>query len=252
MNPHHVFQSDWTWTGERFEPDVQITVDDNGRIIEVGRLGLKPTKRLSQRALLPGFVNAHSHAFQRGLRGRGEEFPDGAGGFWTWREAMYRLVQDLDGDAFYRLCLQTFREMRAAGITTVGEFHYLHHSSDAADFAFDALTLRAASASRIPVSTDDNACSRRSPCSCPKWVQDTPCRASNLASPETRRRASISRVMSPSSRWAAFLPLLPLACRSVSGCSTRSTSRIRHLLSPALFVPSSSIRLSASIQFWPG
>lgn len=151
MNPHHVFQGDWTWTGERFEPDVQIAVDEEGRIIDVGRLGLKPTKRLSQRALLPGFVNAHSHAFQRGLRGRGEAFLEGAGSFWTWREAMYRLVQDLDGDAFYRLCLQTFREMRAAGITTVGEFHYLHHSSEATDYAFDALTLRAAAATGIRI-----------------------------------------------------------------------------------------------------
>ncbi|MCH7776029.1 MAG: amidohydrolase family protein, partial [Gemmatimonadetes bacterium] len=151
MNPHHVFQGDWTWTGERFEPDVQIAVDDEGRIMDVGRLGLKPTKPLSQRALLPGFVNAHSHAFQRGLRGRGEEFLEGAGSFWTWREAMYRLVQDLDGHAFYRLCLQTFREMRAAGITTVGEFHYLHHSSDATDYAFDALTLRAAAAIGIRI-----------------------------------------------------------------------------------------------------
>ena len=83
-------------------------------------------------------VNAHSHAFQRGLRGRGETFPTGSGNFWTWREAMYALVGRLDSAELYALSLQGFREMRAAGITTVGEFHYVHHRDpDAADYGFD-------------------------------------------------------------------------------------------------------------------
>ena len=59
-------------------------------------LGRAPDPRLTGRALLPGIVSAHSHAFQRGLRGRGETFPAGAGSFWTWREAMYALVGRLD------------------------------------------------------------------------------------------------------------------------------------------------------------
>ena len=133
MKPGQVVQADWTWTGDSFESGVQIAVDAAGRILQVGALDLKPTKRLSGRALLPGFINAHSHAFQRGLRGRGEHFPQGKGSFWTWREAMYQLVAELDDEAFYRLCLQAFREMRSAGITTVGEFHYFHHSPRAAD-----------------------------------------------------------------------------------------------------------------------
>ena len=151
MKPVQVVHADWTWTGERFESDVQIAIDDAGRILQVGALDLKPTKRLSRRALLPGFINAHSHAFQRGLRGSGENFPHGKGSFWTWREAMYQLVAELDGESFYRLCLQAFREMRAAGITTVGEFHYFHHSQGAADFAFDRLVLKAASAANIRI-----------------------------------------------------------------------------------------------------
>ncbi len=151
MSPQQVFQGDWTWTGESFESDVQIAVDERGKIMDVGPLGLKPTMRFPRHALLPGFVNTHSHAFQRGLRGKGESFPEGAGSFWTWREAMYRLVQEIDSDAFYRLCLQTFREMRTAGITTVGEFHYFHHSGDASDYAFDELALRAAAAVGIRI-----------------------------------------------------------------------------------------------------
>jgi formimidoylglutamate deiminase len=105
---------------------------------------------LPRRALLPGFVDAHSHAFQRGLRGRGERFPAGAGSFWSWREEMYRLVGALDRDCLFELSLAAFREMRAAGITAVGEFHYLHHADpDAADWAFDEVVLAAAAAAPI-------------------------------------------------------------------------------------------------------
>jgi|GEM_PF-233762 len=107
--------------------------------------------RLRDRALLPGFVSAHSHAFQRGLRGRGETFPQGSGSFWTWREAMYGLVARLGADDFQRLCLQTFREMRAAGITTVGEFHYFHHNAGTQDWACDDLVLQAATEAGIRI-----------------------------------------------------------------------------------------------------
>ena len=151
VTAQEVVQCDWTWTGAAFEDDIQIVVDPDGRIADVGRLGLKATRRLTKQALLPGMVDVHSHAFQRGLRGRGEHFPSGAGSFWTWREAMYNLVEDLDGEAFYRLCLQTFREMRAAGITMVGEFHYFHHSRGSDDYAFDRLVLKAAGAVGIRI-----------------------------------------------------------------------------------------------------
>ena len=144
MKDIQVLEADWTWTGAAFEPGLQVAIGADGNVERVGRLELRPTLRLRERALLPGMVNVHSHAFQRGLRGHGERFPDGAGSFWTWRQAMYALVEGLDGSAFYRLTLQAFREMRAAGITTVGEFHYLHHGPDAEDFAGDALVLKAA------------------------------------------------------------------------------------------------------------
>lgn len=146
-----IIEADQTWTGEAFETGIQIRVGEDGRIAEVGRLGLAPTQRLTDRALLPGFVSAHSHAFQRGLRGRGERFPAGSGSFWTWREAMYGLVGSLDLDAFESLCLRTFREMRRAGVTTVGEFHYFHHGPEEEGFAFDERVLRAASAAGIRI-----------------------------------------------------------------------------------------------------
>jgi formimidoylglutamate deiminase len=137
-------QADLTWIDGAFVPDRIITVGADGRIESVGRARSGPVRRQEGVALLPGFVNAHSHAFQRGLRGSGERFSSGAGSFWSWREAMYALVASLDRDGLQRVCHQAFAEMRDAGITTVGEFHYLHHDRDD-DFAFDDVVLEAAS-----------------------------------------------------------------------------------------------------------
>ena len=75
----------------------------------------------------PGLANAHSHAFQRALRGRTHA---GAGSFWTWREQMYELARALDPDSCFALSRAAFGEMALAGITCVGEFHYLHHAPD--------------------------------------------------------------------------------------------------------------------------
>jgi formiminoglutamate deiminase len=152
-----IIEADWTWTGDGFAPGVQLRVGGDGRLEEVGRLGLAATRRLHRQALRPGLVSAHSHAFQRALRGRGERFPASAGGsFWSWREAMYELAEGLDGAGFESLCLQTFREMRAAGVTTVGEFHYFHHERThrrraSLDYGLDARVLRAAATAGIRI-----------------------------------------------------------------------------------------------------
>src|SRR5665647_500190 len=81
--------------------------------------------------VLPGFANAHSHAFHRALRGRTH---DGGGTFWTWRERMYAVAAQLDPDSYLALATATYAEMALAGITTVGEFHYLHHASGGASY----------------------------------------------------------------------------------------------------------------------
>src|SRR5437763_257880 len=69
---------------------------------------------------LPGFVNAHSHAFQRALRGRVE-----GGDFWAWRDAMLDLADKQTPEAVRTDYARTYAEMRATGYTAVGEFHYL-------------------------------------------------------------------------------------------------------------------------------
>lgn len=75
--------------------------------------------------VLPGFANGHSHAFHRALRGRTH---DGGGTFWTWRQRMYALAARLDPDNYYALARAVYAEMALAGITSVGEFHYVHHA----------------------------------------------------------------------------------------------------------------------------
>ncbi|MGN6446576.1 formimidoylglutamate deiminase [Amnibacterium sp.] len=78
--------------------------------------------------VVPGFVNAHSHAFHRVLRGRTY---DAGGDFWRWREAMYAAAASLTPDSYRDLATRVFAEMAAAGWTAVGEFHYVHHRPDA-------------------------------------------------------------------------------------------------------------------------
>jgi formimidoylglutamate deiminase len=88
------------------------------------------TIRLSGRALLPGFTNAHSHTFQRLIRGRSENRGSNGDDFWSWREAMYRAAGSVDAEDVYHVARMTFLEMALAGTTTVGEFHYLHRAPD--------------------------------------------------------------------------------------------------------------------------
>jgi formiminoglutamate deiminase len=76
--------------------------------------------------VLPGFVNAHSHAFHRALRGMSETR---AGDFWTWRELMYSVASRLEPESYAALAEAVYAEMLLAGYTSVGEFHYLHHQS---------------------------------------------------------------------------------------------------------------------------
>lgn len=111
--------------GDRAEAGVLVALDGE-RIasVETGCAGPPAGATRLDGLTLPGFANAHSHAFHRALRGRAQR---GGGTFWTWREDMYALAGRLDPDGYRALARATFAEMALAGITAVGEFHYLHH-----------------------------------------------------------------------------------------------------------------------------
>jgi formiminoglutamate deiminase len=81
---------------------------------------------------LPGLANAHSHAFHRALRGITQTGP---GTFWTWREAMYQVAERLEPDSYLALARAAYAEMSLAGVTCVGEFHYLHHGPGGVPYA---------------------------------------------------------------------------------------------------------------------
>jgi len=106
---------------------VRLTVTD-GRFSEIVTDAKPRDADIRLRGVvLPGFANAHSHAFHRMLRGR--THGDG-GNFWTWREQMYAVTARLDPDTYFALARGVFTEMVASGYTVVGEFHYLHHGPD--------------------------------------------------------------------------------------------------------------------------
>jgi formiminoglutamate deiminase len=87
------------------------------------------------RLTLPALATAHSHAFQRALRGDAQRpGPDGTDDFWSWRTAMYRLADGLDPESIHRISLVAYRELFAAGVRTVGEFHYVHHQPGGAPY----------------------------------------------------------------------------------------------------------------------
>lgn len=112
-----------------------LGVDDSGKVASIGLAPAEATAsgtRLAQQALLPGLANAHSHAFQRLIRGR-TEYIDNARAdddFWSWRERMYEAATTLTPEDVFTASRQAFLEMALSGITTVGEFHYLHHQPD--------------------------------------------------------------------------------------------------------------------------
>jgi formiminoglutamate deiminase len=119
-----IYFADFAWLGgDRVTRDVAIEVND-GRIASV-RPGADRAGTHLRGVTLPGLANAHSHAFQRALRGRTQR---GGGSFWTWREDMYALARAMTPDRCFELATGAYAEMLRAGITTVGEFDYLHYS----------------------------------------------------------------------------------------------------------------------------
>src|ERR1041384_5174171 len=121
------------YTERRFESGMALVCDDAGAINRITRVDeLKDAKKINlpRRAVLPGMVNAHSHAFQRAMRGRTEYRTGDRDSFWTWREMVYSAATRLTPEDIYDASRMAFLEMALSGITAVGEFHYLHHAPD--------------------------------------------------------------------------------------------------------------------------
>lgn len=138
MSDTTVYQPDFLYMDGRFHEGRALHVGADGRVRAEGAVPSDArVVRLPGRALLPGLVNGHSHAFQRLIRGRTEYVASGhaSDDFWSWREAMYRAAESLSPEDVYTASRQAFLEMLLAGITSVGEFHYLHHQADGTPYA---------------------------------------------------------------------------------------------------------------------
>ena len=124
---------DYLYLDRRIVSDCGFFCDEQGIVTRFSRdqSELTNANRLSRRLIIPGLVNGHSHTFQRAIRGR-TEFRTAAepNTFWTWREKMYSAAARLQPREIYDIARMAFLEMALSGITTVGEFHYLHHQAD--------------------------------------------------------------------------------------------------------------------------
>src|SRR6476620_504373 len=126
---------DLVYMDRRFVSNLAVVCDE--RIVRLCPGEEAPDAiRLKNRAMLPGLVNAHSHAFQRVIRGRTEHRSQhSSDSFWTWREQMYAAANRLTPEEIYSASRMAFLEMALAGITAVGEFHYLHHAPDGVPYS---------------------------------------------------------------------------------------------------------------------
>lgn len=140
-----VLEADLTYLNGAFQTEIGVEVDEaSGNITRIG-----PSKdfrgeriRLRDRALMPGFVNVHSHSFQRLIRGRTQWRPlrSAPSDFWSWRDEMYTAALALNADDIYDVARLCFLEMLLSGTTTVGEFHYLQHDESGTPYG-DPLEL---------------------------------------------------------------------------------------------------------------
>ncbi|WP_436523225.1 formimidoylglutamate deiminase [Actinoplanes sp. HUAS TT8] len=121
-----VYLAEYAWVDGAVARDVRIEVAD-GLFTTVSADSVDRTGVFLPGLVLPGLADAHSHAFHRALRGRTHH---DRGSFWTWRDLMYQVAGRLDPDNYFALARAVYAEMALAGITCVGEFHYLHHGPD--------------------------------------------------------------------------------------------------------------------------
>ena len=128
-----LYRPELLYSDGRFIEHGEVVVGEDGCVIGATKgLDLSAAKivKLPGKALLPGFVNAHSHAFQRLIRGKSESRAVSGRDFWSWLGTMYHAASRLDPQQVYDVARMAFLEMVLAGTTTVGEFHYLHNAPD--------------------------------------------------------------------------------------------------------------------------
>jgi formimidoylglutamate deiminase len=132
------------WVQGRWRESVLLEVDHRGHWRAV--LPETPPPAQAQRLngpVLPGLVNAHSHAFQRAFAGLAERRTSEHDDFWSWRDRMYGVALTMEPGALRQLATRLYRELLAGGYTQVCEFHYLHHQRSGERYAEPAAMSQA-------------------------------------------------------------------------------------------------------------
>ncbi|AUH42677.1 formimidoylglutamate deiminase [Streptomyces sp. CMB-StM0423] len=155
------YWAEQAWVGGVVEPGVVLEAAASGGLLAAVRTAVPappPGATVLRGLTLPGLANAHSHAFHRALRGTVQV---GSGTFWTWREVMYGVADRLTPGTYYDLARAVYAEMALAGITCVGEFHYVHHAPGGARYddpnAMGHALIAAAAAAGVRLTLLDTA-----------------------------------------------------------------------------------------------
>jgi len=128
---NNMWHADTVWLGsERLDEDVNLEMSQ-GVIASISPRSSATSATHLEGIVVPGLVNAHSHAFHRLLRGKTHRQ---GGDFWLWRERMYEIAEDLTPESYEEIATAVYVEMAMAGITAVGEFHYVHHQPGGASY----------------------------------------------------------------------------------------------------------------------
>lgn len=135
-------------TESGWRPDVLVQIDQDGRIANIKANSNRPTGAIIVDVLLPAPANLHSHAFQRAMAGLAESRgPNEKDSFWTWRELMYRFLNQLDPDDIQSITAMVQMQMLETGFAAVAEFHYLHHQPNGRPYdRIDEMSQRIAAA----------------------------------------------------------------------------------------------------------
>ncbi len=133
MTISKLFKFEYLWHNQQWLSPAYVGLHADGHVLTIGEL--PPTNALAAEYVagiaMPGFQNAHSHAFQYAMAGLAETHPGGVqDNFWTWREAMYQCALIVDPDQVQAIATMLYTEMLRHGYTHVAEFHYLHHDKN--------------------------------------------------------------------------------------------------------------------------
>ncbi|HVQ17425.1 MAG TPA: formimidoylglutamate deiminase [Actinomycetes bacterium] len=151
------FHAELAWLGGD-QPATDVLIETAAGVITLVQpdVDAPPDALWLQGLTIPGLANTHSHVFHRALRGRTQS---GVADFWAWRKAMYAVAERLDPESLYALAHATYAEMALSGITSVGEFHYLHHQADGTPYenpdALGDVVVRAATDAGIRITLLD-------------------------------------------------------------------------------------------------